>query len=189
MTELRRALIPPRGELLDLLGGHLGAIVPGWQPLAKDILGADLAIDLLGSDPSGRTVLVQVGGAGEDLELIGRALAQRAWVTPRVRDWLQLAPGLPLRPEAGVLAVLLCPAFRPEAAAAAHSLGPASLILATYRVFRDGSRFEPLLEPVGAAAAIEQPLHAASHVAPAPFRTGLTDEDLDLTSDEHAEFE
>lgn len=189
MTELRRALIPPRGELLDLLGGRLGAIVPGWQPLAKDILGADLAIDLLGSDPSGRTVLVQVGGAGEDLELIGRALAQRAWVTPRVRDWLQLAPGLPLRPEAGVLAVLLCPAFRPEAAAAAHSLGPASLILATYRVFRDGSRFEPLLEPVGAAAAIEQPLHAASHVAPAPFRTGLTDEDLDLTSDEHAEFE
>jgi hypothetical protein len=189
MAELRRPLLPPRGELLDLLGGRLGEIVPGWQPLAKDILGADLAIDLLGSDPSGRAVLVQLGGAGEDLELIGRALAQRAWLTPRLRDWLQLAPGLPLRPEAGVLAVLLCPAFRPEAAAAAHSLGPASLILATYRVFRNGSRFEPLLELVGAAGAIEHPLPAVSHTSPAPFRTGLSDEDLDLTSDEHAEFE
>lgn len=188
MAELQRALTPPRGELLDLLSGRLGEIVPGWQPLAKDILGADLAIDLLGSDSSGRAVVVQVGAAGEDLELIGRALAQRAWVTPRVRDWLQLAPGLPLRPEAGVLGVLLCPAYRPEAAAAAQSLGPVSLILATYRVFRDGSRLESLLEPVGAAAAIEQPVRAVAHAAPAPFRTGLTDEDLDLTSDEHAEF-
>ncbi len=105
-----------------------------------------------------------------------------------MRDWLQLAPGLPLRPEAGVLGVLLCPAFRPEAAAAAQSLGPVSPILATYRVFRDGSRLESLLEPVGAAAAIEQPARAVAHAAPAPFRTGLTDEDLDLTSDEHAEF-
>ena len=189
MTELQRALLPPRGELLDLLSGRLGEIVPGWQPLAKDLLGADLAIDLLGSDASGRAVLVQVGGAGEDLELIGRALAQRAWVTPRVRDWLQLAPGLPLRPEAGVLALLLCPTFRPEAAAAVRSLNPASLILATYRLFRDGSRFEALLEPVGAAGPVEHPQRAVPHTAPAPFRTGLTDEDLDLTSGEHAEFE
>jgi hypothetical protein len=188
MTELRRALIPPRGELLDLLGGRLGEIVPGWQLLAKDLLGADLAIDLLGADSNGRAVLVQVGAAGDDLELIGRALAQRAWVTPRVRDWLQLAPGLPLRPEAGVLAVLLCPEFRPEAVAATHSLGPAAPILATYRVFRDGTRFEPLLEPVGVAA-VEQPLQPAPPAAAAPFRTGLTDEDLDLTSDEHADFE
>ena len=84
------------------------------------------------------------------------------------------------------------PVGRPSASAVARQqavASPASLLLATYRVFRDGSRFEPLLEPVGAAAAIEQPLHVASHAAPAPFRTGLTDEDLDLTSDEHAEFE
>jgi hypothetical protein len=189
MTELRRALTPPRGELLDLLGGRLGEVVPGWQLLAKDLLGADLAIDLLGADSHGRAVLVQVGGAaGEDLELIGRALVQRAWVMPRVRDWLQLAPGLPLRPEAGVLAVLLCPAFRPEAVAATQALEPASLVLATYRVFRDGSRFEPLLEPVGVAA-VEPPLQPVSPASAAPFRTGLTDEDLDLTRDEHAEFE
>jgi hypothetical protein len=188
VAELRRALIPPRSELLGLLSARLAEIVPGWQPLAEDILGADLAIDLLGSDPSGHAVLVQIGEAGEDLELIGRALAQRAWVAPRVRDWLQLAPGLPLRPEAGVLAVLLCPAFRPEAVAAAHSLGPASPILGTYRVFRDGSGLEPLLEAVGAATQIERPLQAPPHAAPAPFRTGLTDEDLDLASDEQAEF-
>ena len=188
MTELRRAPTPPRGELLDLLGERLGEIVPGWLPLAKDILGANLAIDLLGADSGGRAVLVQVGAAGEDLELIGRALAQRAWVTPRVRDWLQLAPGLPLRPEAGILPVLLCPAFRPEAVAAAHSLGQGSPVLATYRVFRDGARFEPLLEPVGPAAT-EQPPQTASSAPAAPFRTGLTDEDLDLTSDEHADFE
>ena len=34
MTELRRALTPPRGELLDLLSKRLGEIVPGWQSLA-----------------------------------------------------------------------------------------------------------------------------------------------------------
>jgi hypothetical protein len=189
VAELRRALTPPRSELLPLLSARLGELVPGWQPLAEDILGADEAIDLLGSDASGHAVLVQIGEAGEDLELIGRALAQRVWVTPRLRDWLQLSPGLPLRPEAGVLAVLLCPAFRPEAIAAAHSLGPASLILGTYRVFRDGSGLEPLLEAVGAAAEIERPTRPPPHATPAPFRTGLTDEDLDLTSDEHAEFE
>ena len=189
MAELHRARIPPRSELLQLLSARLGEIVPGWQPLAQDLLGADAAIDLLGSDSGGRAVLVQVGEVGEDLELIGRALAQRAWVAPRIRDWMQLAPALPLRPEAGVLAVLLCPAFRPEAIAATCSLGSASLVLGTYRVFRDGSRLEPLLEPVGTVADIRRPAEPPSQATPAPFRTGLTDEDLDLTHDEHAEFE
>jgi len=113
--ELRISTAPPRRELLDLLGARLGNMVPGWQTLAEDLLGSDATIDLLGSDSSGRTVAVLIGEAGEDLELIGRGLAQRAWIVPRVRDWLQLAPSLPLRPEAGVLAVLLCPSFRPEA--------------------------------------------------------------------------
>ena len=187
MAELHRALIPPRSELLPLLSARLGE--PGWQPLAQDLLGADAVIDLLGSEPSGRAVIVQVGGAGEDLELIGRALAQRAWVAPRIRDWLQLAPELPLLPEAGVIAVLLCPGFRPEAIAATRALDPATLVLGTYRVFRDGSRLEPLIEPAGAAADLERPPVAISPATPAPFRTGLTDADLDLTGDEHAEFE
>jgi len=186
--ELRISSAPPRRELLDLLGARLGNLVPGWQTLAEDLLGSDATIDLLGSDSSGRTVVVLIGEAGEDLEMIGRGLAQRAWIAPRVRDWLQLAPGLPLRPEAGVLAVLLCPSFRPEAIAAARAAA-ADLALGTIRYLRDGAGLEPLLERIDTGDAIERAAAPPRATLSAPFRTGLTDEDLDLTPDEQADFE
>lgn len=188
MGELRLTAAPPRRELLRLLGARLGSIVPGWQLLAEDVLGADATIDLVGADSGGCAVAVLIGATEEDLELVGRGLAQRAWLVSRVRDWLQLAPGLPLRPEAGVQAVLLSPSFRPEAVAAARAAAP-PLVLATIRFLRDGATLEPLIERVDAAAPIERPTAAPRPISPAPFRTGLTDEDLDLTHDEQAEFE
>ena len=61
MGELRLAAAPPHRELLRLLGARLGSIVPGWQPLAEDVLGADATIDLVGADPSGCAVAVLIG--------------------------------------------------------------------------------------------------------------------------------
>jgi hypothetical protein len=188
--ELRLTAAPPRRELLRLLGARLGDVVSGWQPLAEDVLGADARIDLVGADASGCAVAVLVGAAGDDLELIGRGLAQRAWLAPRVRDWVQLAPGLPLDPDAGAQAVLLCPSFRPEAIAAARAAATPPLALAAMRFLRDGAELEVLLERIEVALPVDRPAAAPRGAAsPAPFRTGLTDEDLALTRDEQAEFE
>ena len=117
-----------------------------------------------------------------------RGLAQRAWLEPRIRDWLQLAPRIGLRPEAGVRALLICPAFRAEALAAARSLGSEVLSLASYRCVRDGSGVTVLLEPVEVAAvSVEAP--GPPLAAPEPFRTGLSDLDLGLTPEERGDFE
>ncbi|MDH3519417.1 MAG: hypothetical protein OEM49_03095 [Myxococcales bacterium] len=190
MSELRLAAAPPRSEGLRLLRSRIADVVPGWQALAEDVLGADARIDLVGSEPNGGTVLVLVGEAGQDLELIGRGLAQHAWVTPRVADWLQLAPDLPLRAEAGVRVVLLCPAFRPEAVAALGAMQqPCPLLLGTLRFLRNAAGVEPLIEPLERVAAPTETQDVRRLVAIAPFRTGLTDDDLALSSEEHAEFE
>jgi hypothetical protein len=121
-------------------------------------LGANARIDFVAVEPPGRVVLILVGEDGEDLELIGRALAQRAWVEPRLRDWIQLGPNLGLMPNAGVRAILLCPAFRAEtlaAIASAHS--PQTL-----------------------------PARPGPQALPA-FRTGLTGDDLDLSDEERSD--
>lgn len=210
MPEPRLSPPPPRADLLRLLRYRLAEVVPGWRPLAEDVLGAETRIDFVGAEPDGRAVLVLVGGAGEDLELVARGLAHRAWLSPRVRDWLQLAPELPLRPEAGVRLVLLCPSFGPEAVAAATALGPGVCGLATLRFVRDGSGAAPLVDPLGSAAPapaaapdrrapdpipspepvpVPSPTPPPAMPAAAPFRTGLRDEDLDPTPEERAEFE
>ena len=156
--------------------------------IAEEVLGADATIDWVALEPGGRAVVALVGEAGQDLELVARALAQRAWLEPRIRDWLKLAPRIGLRPEAGVRALLICPAFRGEALAAARSLGPEVLSLASYRCVRDGSIVTVLLEPValapGTADAAEAPPPALE-----PFRTGLSDLDLGLTPEERREFQ
>jgi hypothetical protein len=156
--------------------------------VAEGVLGADATVDFVGVEPSGRVVLVLVGNEGDDLELVGRALAQRAWVEPRIRDWIQLAPNLGMRPGAGVRVVLLCPSFRAETAAAASSVGTEVISLARYHCFQRGAEFEILLEP------LSRNTQHATTTPPEPttlpsFRTGLTDEDLGLTADEHAELE
>lgn len=189
MRELRAVAAPVRADLLGALRARVASVVPGFEPIAEDVLGADAPIDLVGSDPDGRAVLVLVGGEGDDLELIGRGLAQHAWFTAHVGDWLKLAPELPLRPEAGALVVLLCPAFRPESVAAARAVPVPLFALATLRFLQNGAEVEPLIEPLGSSAPAP-PRSAAPPGAPlAPFRTGLTEDDLALSSEEHAEFE
>jgi len=168
---------------------------PALRVIAEDVLGADATIDWVALEPGGRAVAVLVGEDGQDLELVARALAQRAWLAARLRDWLQLAPRIGLRPEAGARAIALSPGFRPEALAAARSLGPEVLSLASYRCLRDASGVSVLLEPEGVAQAATSsaPLAATNGsgpaAAPEPFRTGLTDLDLVLSPEETREFE
>ena len=85
---------PARSRLIEQLRPRLSELVPALQLVAEGLLAADTRIDFVGVEPSGRVVLILVGNPGEDLELVGRALAQRAWVESRVRDWVQLAPDL-----------------------------------------------------------------------------------------------
>jgi len=168
---------------------RLGEVVPALRLIAEGVLGDEARIDFVGVEPTGRVVLILVGEADEDLELIARAVAQRAWVEPRIRDWIQLAPNLGLRPGAGARAVLLCPSFRRETESAAGALGDAVVSLVRYRCLRNGSELEILVEATDSAAAREpHPARSERSERPA-FRTGLDHEALGLTADEYAEFE
>jgi hypothetical protein len=188
LAEVALTATPPRPQLIERLRPLLSGLVPSLYLVAEDILGVDANIDFVGVEPSGRVVLVLVGEGGDDLQLVGRALAQRAWVEPRIRDWIQLAPNLGMRPGAGVRAVLLCPSFSAEAAAAAESVGTDVVSLARYHCFRRGVDVEILLEPSPRPGETQETARPEPAALPS-FRTGLTDEDLGLTADERAELE
>jgi hypothetical protein len=148
--------------------------------VAEGLLGAESPIDFLGIDAEGRAVIILVGDPGGDLELVTRGLAQKAWVEPRLRDWVQLAPHLGLRPEIGARLLLLCPGFRAESRAAASALGPDAPEMILYRCVRNGAGVDALVEPLD---------HSPAAPPAAPFRTGLTDADLGISPEERREFE
>jgi hypothetical protein len=189
LAEVALTATPPRPQLIERLRPLLGGLVPSLYLVAEGVLGRDATIDFVGVEPSGRVVLILVGERGDDLELVGRALAQRAWVEPRIRDWMQLAPNLGMRPGAGVRVVLLCPSFRDETAAAAVSVGTDVISLARYHCFRRGAELEILLEPLSHNTPQRETPPIAEPATLPSFRTGLTDEDLGLTADERAELE
>jgi hypothetical protein len=181
---------PPRGsQLLERLRARLSEIVPSLRLIAESVLGADSNIDFVGVEATGRVVLIFVGEEGNDLELIGRAIAQRAWVEPRIRDWIQLAPNLGMRPGAGARAVLLCPSFRHETEVAAAALGDQAVSLLRYRCLQNGGNLEILIEPVAREIARSAIPAKPDHSSRPAFRTGLSHEDLGLTAEEHVEFE
>lgn len=164
-------------------------MVQGFRLLAGDLLAERSRIDLFGVDAGGRGVLALVGDREEDaLLLLGRVLAQQAWVQARLPDWRKLAPELPVRPESPVQGLLLCPAFGSEARAAAAALPAGGVRLVEWRYVRNGSAAEVLLEPLERSdPPPERP--APNESAGGGFRTGLTDQDLGLSEAERAEFE
>ena len=180
MSELRFTAAPPRDEMLRELRVQLLATHPAVEA-------------------SGRLVLVVLGDGDRDLELLARGLAQRAWVEPRVGDWLQLAPELGVRPDTGVRLVLIAPRFGGETETAAAALGPDAPELWTYRCVRNGTGVAVLIEaphPAQTAATASARPDAAPEPAPLPpeepagrFRTGLSEADLGLTPAERREFE
>ena len=80
MTDEGAAEGSARAGLRAQLRARLPALCGPLRILAEETLGAEAPIDLLGVTPEGRLVVVLVGDAGRDLELVGLALAQRAWV-------------------------------------------------------------------------------------------------------------
>ncbi len=159
------------------------------RALADEILGLSSVIDLVAVDGEGCTVLVLIGQAGEDMALVTRALAQRAWLAPRLRDWLKLAPDLGIRPEGPVRAILLAPNFQPEARAAVESIGAEALQLVTYRRTAGDRGCVLWLED-----SASQPTPATTQSRPAQrklpaFRSGLSEGDLSFSGDELREFD
>lgn len=200
MPELRLIAPPDRPALLARIRSRLGHAAPGARLVAEGIHGADATIDFVAVEPTGGVVLVLVGDPGEDLELVGRALAQRAWLERRLGDWAQLAPSLGLRADAPVRALLLCPAYRAETRLAVDAVGRQVLTAGLYRCLQDGSDLTVVIEHLGFDDAEEAPAAAARRPATpaasptrapaaAPFRTGLSDADLGLTPEEKREFE
>jgi hypothetical protein len=184
LADLRVTATPPPEQRRRALRDALGALVPGWRPLAENVLGADARIDWVGRDGEGRCVIALVGRAGDDLALVAHGLAQRAWVADRVADWAQFAPAAGLRPAAGVTVVLLAPQFRPAAIAAARAVSGPPLRLAALRFIENGAGVSPLLELIGPSDS------GGSDAGGSPgFRSGLSPADLDLTPEERAEFE
>lgn len=196
MPDLRLIAPPPRDELIAQLRGRLGHAVPGLRVLAEKLLGADSTIDFVALEPTGRVVLILVGDRDDDLELVARGLAQRAWVSARLSDWTQLAPNLGLTPDAEVRVVLACPAFGAEASTALRALGSDVMTAVTYRCVQNGVGFEVLLEhpfamdpePAGEPVESAKP-PAPTSSDPPSFRSGLSDADLGLTPEERSEFD
>ncbi len=188
VPELAVVPAPDRRELVGRLAARLPELVPGLRVVAREILGAgDARIDLVAAEPSGRALLLLVGEAGDDLALVGPWLAQRAWLEARLDDWLQLAPELGLRPEAGVGGMLLCPDFAPETLAAVGALGDAGPALVGYRCVRNGGAVDPVLEVV--LGDRSRPSGPRATPEPSPFRSGLSEAELGISPDERAEFE
>ena len=186
LPDLQLIAPPPREELQRQLLPRLPDIVPGMRLLARNLLAAEDRIDFVALEPTGRVALILLSTEEDDLELIGKALAHRAWIEPRLSDWLQLAPGLGVRPDRGVNTLLLCHSVRPETLAAAGSLGGA-LSLARYRCVQSEAGAETLLEIEWLPEAPASSVGIASETP--PFRTGLSDADLDLSEAERREFD
>ena len=199
MSELRLMPPPARQALLGDLQNRISDVVPGWRPLARNVLGNEARIDFVGTDPSGRVVIVFVGEPGEDLALVARGLAQATWVRARLRDWAQLAPERGLRTDQDVRIQLLCPRFGAESVAAARAVGAERIGLAMYRFVRNSTGVEPLLEllledgedePLPAPAPGTPPARrSVPATAASAFRSGLSDADLGLSADEQSDLE
>lgn len=191
MSELAFAAAPDRAALRRGLRQWLTSSSAPLRILAEDLLGERAPIDLVAADARGQVVLILVAEPGEDAAMFTCALAQIAWVQARVGDWLKLSPRLDVRPEAGARALLLCPRFSAQTVSAAASLEPHRVELVLYRPLQAGARgalwIEPL-EPAGNGA-IPSP-HRPPPASPStPFRSGLSEEDLDLTLEERREFD
>jgi hypothetical protein len=183
---------PSRAELRLRVRQNVDRLDPSLQVLGEDILGLVSPIDLVAQDGAGNIVLILIDDEGRDGALLTRALAQRAWLQPRLSDWLKLSPQLDIRPDAPIRSILLARDFGSETLAAVGSLRDGVVQLATYRYVAFSTKRTVLLELVET-----DPAHPASRVegasgedeaAPIPaFRSGLSDADLGLSSAERAE--
>ncbi len=174
MAERGAAPCADRSELITRLREELWRLEDPLEVVAERILGLEGRIDLVARDGRGQAVLVLVAESGSDRERLTDALAQRVWVEPRLADWLQLAPGLGLRPELGARALLLAPRFDARTRAAAAALGEHTVTLAELRWLRDGAASRLWIEAPGTLPSPTERLSTPG----SRFRTGLEPGDL-----------
>ncbi|MCS5636001.1 MAG: hypothetical protein NZ990_05750 [Myxococcota bacterium] len=187
MAEVRGILPVSAVQLRRDVRQRIAQIDPDLRIIADDFMGLASPIDLMAVNGRGGVVLILLALEGEDdAALLTRALAQRAWAGPRVRDWANLAPDLELAADAPVRAILLAPSFGVETRAAANSLRGGAIELIRFVSVRAGSERGLLLEPVGDGAGRRARRPAESRKPPARkpnrplprFRSQLTDADL-----------
>lgn len=187
MAEVRGILPVSAEQLRREVRQRIAQIDPDLRVIADDFMGLASPIDLMAVNGRGEVSLLLLALEGEDdAALLTRALAQRAWAGPRVRDWAKLAPDLELAADAPVRAILLAPSFGAETRAAAMSLRGGLIELIRFVWVRAGAERGLLLEPVGDAATRRAQRPAETRKPPAvkqkrplpEFRSGLTDDDL-----------
>ncbi|HBZ72216.1 MAG TPA: hypothetical protein DEP35_21780 [Deltaproteobacteria bacterium] len=191
MAELQLLGSLPRAELHERVRGRMAELGGALRIIGEDLLGADAPIDWVAVDAQGQVAVILLGKAGTELELIATGLAQRAWVSARLKDWLQLAPNLGLRAEAKVRLLLIGTAFDGIARQAASALGD-TVELWTYRCIRNGAGVDVLLERVCGGKAPNPDGRRSRPPLPATtsaFRSELSDAQLGLGAAERAEFE
>ena len=146
----------------------------------------------------GEVVLLLLALEGEnDAAMLTRCLAQRAWATPRLRDWAQLAPELDLAASAPIRVILLAPDFSPETQAAAASLRPGVIQLVRHVSLRVGGQPGLLFEPLAGdtRSSPTRPTESRERMrgklpgALPRFRSGLSDSDLALKPKSEDSFE
>jgi hypothetical protein len=192
VAELQLVASLPRAELQERVRARMAEFGGALRVIAENLLGADAPIDWIAVDARGEVAVVLLGQAGRELELIATGVAQRAWVSARLKDWLQLAPTLGLRPEAKVRLLLLGTRFDGTARQAAAALSDEGIELWTYRCVRNGAAGDVLLERVaGSGHPDPQGARSRSPAPPptSPFRSALSDAQLGLSAAERAEFE
>jgi hypothetical protein len=184
-----RPTAPSRSTLLRGLVDQISQLGVPLRILAEEVLGLDSTIDLVAIDSYDRVALMLVSEDPDDLGLLTRGLAQRAWLRARLGDWLKLAPGLALRADAPVRLLLLAPDHPNAARAAVASLEAAGIELLRYAWLRDGGREALWVEsPESRRPAIPAapPATTARSAPPteSSFRSGLSERDLGLTPEE-----
>jgi len=192
VAELQFVASLPWAELQERVRARMAEFGGALRVIAENLLGADAPIDWIALDERGEVAVLLLGQAGRELELIATGVAQRAWVAARLRDWLQLAPNLGLRPEARVRLLLIGARFDGTARQAAAALSDEGIELWSYRCVRNGTAADVLLERI--AGSVHPDSRGARARSPAPpptsaFRSALSDAQLGLSAAERAEFE
>lgn len=164
---------------LALVKGALAGLAEPLEPFLSDALGVETHMDLVARCPAGGAVVVLLADPGTELERLGEAVAQAAWLGARIADWSRLAPSLRLDPQRGVRALLIAREFDDRTRLAASALGVERVQLARLEASREPARLRLLGGPSRRRALPSD----RGPVLRSVFRTGLREEDLALPAD------
>jgi hypothetical protein len=187
MGGAQRRLSLGRAEVRRRLRTRLAELDEPLRILAEEIRGEEEAvIDWVAALPNGRVVVGLLRLEEGDACFLTEGLVQRAWVAARLRDWEKLAPGLDIRSELRPVLLLVAPGFSRKLRLAAPEADAQTLKLISYRWEEIGTEHEPRLQAVNLPERPALSPPSGPQADRSAFRTGLSDEDLELTPEERA---